>query len=721
MFKPATMRYGLAVVGMIVALASLTTVPFTLYATPAAPASSQAAAQFGPQLLLLTVVDSTTLLALPSGVQLHAQIDNTSGKRFIASGQQAQLTPAATLTVQLLDPDTRGKAYYFVDATAPKATQHAAAIGQLLYQDAAQLLVAVATAQETALVTTLPAAGIAIAALPPAPLAWPPRAGEPLRAASAAVTAADPLITGLLPLLTEADLKTLIDELSGEVSVTIGGNAITLNTRYTFATRIQDAERYLQQSYTQLGLAVSYAPWTYGSYSGRNVIAEMPGVEHPERIWLVGGHFDSTSDNPYNLAPGADDNGSGTAATLLIAKILRDYTFADTIRFVHFSGEEQGHWGSIVYARDQKLKGAQIMGYINLDMIGWDGNGDRVVELHTGSGPKSNTLGTAFISVNERYSQGLTVERKTDTASRFSDHSSFWDQDYAAFLAIENFFDGEYVRDRNPQYHKTGDKVTLVDLNYVARYGRVALATLAEEAGLRQPDPNATATPTRTSTPTPQPSPTATALPTGCVDLIANGGFEGSGGWSFGPTSAQAKLVTSVAYTGTRSLLMGVPSTASNVTAHSSAYQTVVLPNTAQQLLLRYWEQPGGNSDGADYRETLLLNTSFGAVATLERTSQAITDGAWRERTFDLTAYRGRTLVLYLNVYNNGSGSQLWRYVDQVALLACTGSTATPTPTVTPTATLVATVEPTPTPTLIATVPPEWLTERLYLPLVARE
>ncbi|MEZ4728360.1 MAG: M28 family peptidase [Caldilineaceae bacterium] len=115
----------------------------------------------------------------------------------------------------------------------------------------------------------------------------------------------------------------------------------------------------------------------------------MPGAEHPERIWLIGGHFDSISDNPMSLAPGADDNGGGTAATMLIAKIFRDYEFADTVRFVHFSGEEQGHWGSIVYAREQKLKGAQIMGYIDLDMIGWDGDGDRVVELHTGTGPRA--------------------------------------------------------------------------------------------------------------------------------------------------------------------------------------------------------------------------------------------------------------------------------------------------------------------------------------------
>ncbi len=700
-----------------------------IHATAPQTTQAQTEPSFGPELLLFKGNTTVALPSLPPGMQLHARLQDGPTILYIASGESRALTatqPAtdALFTWQLLDADTTGQVYYFVDATMAAAATRAAAVGQLIYADERVLLVAVAKADETRLVTELPIAGISLALLPSAPLPWSPTTAEPINASAATVPAADPLIAALLPLLTENDLSTLIGELSGETPVTIGNDTITLNTRYTFATRIQDAERYLHQYYTQLGIAVSYAPWTYGSYSGRNVIAEIPGVEHPERIWLVGGHFDSISENPYNLAPGADDNGSGTAATLLIAKILRNYGFADTVRFVHFSGEEQGHWGSIVYARDQKLKGAQIMGYIDLDMIGWDGNDDRVVELHVGTGPKSNTLGTAFASVNERYGQGLVIERKTDTASRFSDHASFWDQDYAAFLAIENFFDGEYPRDRNPKYHNTGDKLALVDLNYVARYGRVSLATIAESAGIRQPDPNATPTPTATSTTTPQPSATSTPLPTGCVDLVVNGGFEDNGGWSFGSTPAQAKIVNTTAYTGTRSVLQGLPTGVGNATAHSSAFQTVALPNTAQQILLRYWEQPGGNSDGADYRETLLLNSNFGALATLERTSQAVTDGAWRERSFDLTAHRGRSVVIYLNVYNNGTGSQLWRYVDQVALLACTGATTTPTPTVTPTVTptptLSATVEPSPTPTLIPTIPPELLTERLYLPLIER-
>ena len=228
-----------------------------------------------------------------------------------------------------------------------------------------------------------------------------------------------------------------------------------------------------------------YFPWTYGSYSGRNVVAEVRGASQPERVLLVGGHLDSNSQAPYSSAPGADDNATGTAVTLLMARLLRTYRPAVTVRFVHFTGEEQGQWGSKVYARSLRLNNEQVIGFINLDMIGWDGDDDRRAEIHTASGPKSNALGTAFLERNDRYGQGIIFERKTTTASRFSDHSPFWDNDYASFLVIENFFTDAVPRDRNPYYHNTGDLPPQVDFNYVARLGRVALATFVELARLQ--------------------------------------------------------------------------------------------------------------------------------------------------------------------------------------------------------------------------------------------
>lgn len=660
---------------------------------PAHAANARLDSALGPQLFRIQSAPAPQVELAAAGVVAHTRLSDDS---LLASGPStaAAALRAAGVAFDLLAADTSGQVYYLVDAQAPDAARLAARLGTILFQEARELLVAVPMASEEAFVETLPARGVAIALVPNSALL-----SELAAAPFSPPASTDPVIVALLNRLTSGALSDRIADLSGVRPVAIGGGSVTLTTRYTFASRIRDAEAYLLQAYQQMGLPASYASWTYGSYSGRNVIADIRGVTHPERLWLVGGHFDDISEIPYTTAPGADDNGSGSAATLALANLLRGYQFSDTIRFVHFSGEEQGHWGSLVYAAALRSAGAQVMGYMDLDMIGYDGNGDRVIELHSGTGSSSINLANAFISANTRYGQGLTVELKTTSASRFSDHSSFWDKGYAAYLAIENFFDDSRPRDRNPWYHNTGDTLARVDLDYVLRYARTALASLAELAGIVSgptPTPTATRTltPTPTATLTPTPTPTATPIPGGCTNLLVNGDFEGSSGWTFGATARPAAYVSAPVYSGGRALRLGITPGTANAAAHSSAYQTVVIPAWPTGVFLRFWQRPGGG-ESADYREVLLLNTSYGLVATIERSSAAGSD-QWQEKTFDLTAYRNRTLVLYFNVYNNGSGNLTWNYLDDAALLACA---PTPTPTVTPTAAATATVTPTPTPT----------------------
>jgi hypothetical protein len=294
-----------------------------------------------------------------------------------------------------------------------------------------------------------------------------------------------------------------------------------------------------------------------------------------------------------------------------------------------------------------------------------------VVEIHTGTGPKSNALATSYLERNTRYAIGLNFERKSTTASRFSDHSSFWDQDYAAFLIIENFFDDAIARDRNPWYHNTGDLPSRVNYNYVARIARLSLAVAYELGGYR-PVAGPTPTPTRT----PVPTPTATPVPGGCTNLLVNGDFETSSGWSFGSTPYPARYVTSPVYSGLRAVSQGLPSGVANRVAHSSTYQRLTIPaNAPAPVVLRFMRRAGGPADGVDYREALLLNSSLGYLATLER-SYAAGNDQWVERSYDLTAYRGATLYVYFNVYNNGASTQMWTTLDRVSLGPCTSAAA---------------------------------------------
>ena len=510
---------------------------------------------FGPQLFLVSLTEGQVeaLAGLP--IAVHATI--ARGERYVISAAPttADRLTAAGVAFTLLDADTSGKVYYFVDASDPAAAGLAASFGRIIFEEAEELLVAVPADGEAAFVTDLPAHGVRVALVSSAAL--PPGAPFSPPAVPARAAAADPVIAGLLAQVTESGLQSLIADLSGERPANVGGSATILYSRYTFAGPIRSVEQYLYERYVELGLFPSYVPWTYGGYSGRNVIADMPGAAHPERIWLVGGHFDSTSEVPYSAAPGADDNATGTAAALLIAAALRGQRFDDTIRFVHFSGEEQGMWGSKAYAQALSYAGVQVMGYLDLDMIGYDGNGDRIMEVHAGTRANSTALASAFVAANATYSQGLNIELKTDTANRFSDHSSFWDYGYAAFMAIENFFDDAIARDRNPWYHTTSDRLAAVDLGYAVRTARTALAAAAELAGMAT---GPTATPTVTLTPgaTPTHTATLTPLPASCTEQVANGGFETTGGWTFAATATQGGYTTRQAHTGARSARLGI-------------------------------------------------------------------------------------------------------------------------------------------------------------------
>lgn len=197
----------------------------------------------------------------------------------------------------------------------------------------------------------------------------------------------------------------------------------------------------------------------------------------------------------------------------------------------------------------------------------------------------------------------------------------------------------------------------------------------------------------------------AAALQTGadCQELLVNGDLEGSGGWRFGATPAPGTIVDTPVHAGAFALRVGIAG-GNNAVAYSTAYQTVALPANAEQLTLTYWERPGATGDSGDYREIVVLRSDFTVLRSLERQPGAGND-QWTQRTFTLTDLRGQTIVLYWNVYNNGSGATLVNYLDDLSLQSCDSTTpATPTPTTpatpTPTETMVVTpIPPTPTPT----------------------
>jgi hypothetical protein len=331
---------------------------------------------------------------------------------------------------------------------------------------------------------------------------------------SAAPHDPDPFIQGIINQVTSTEFNDLDGGLSGEHSVMVGGNPVTFTSRYTPSTQGVVAEQYIYEYFQSLGLATSYQSWNYCSgITGRNVIAEIPGTVDPSRIYLITSHVDTISPNPTTNAKGADDNGTGTVAVMMAARILRSYSFDYTLRFVTFTGEERGLCGSNRYAYDARNSNADIRGVVNLDMIGYDSNNIKDVEIHAGTRADSQALANLFISNISTYGLNLVPHLLTTTATNRSDHASFWTYNYPAMLGIEYFFGG----DGNPYYHSYTccDLMSHVDLGMATDMTKAALATVSMLAGAHDPvSPSPTPFRPSTDTPTPRPTDTPVAPPT---------------------------------------------------------------------------------------------------------------------------------------------------------------------------------------------------------------
>lgn len=209
-----------------------------------------------------------------------------------------------------------------------------------------------------------------------------------------------------------------------------------------------------------------------------NVEAVKPGVTHPEQIYILCAHFDAISDDPWNRAPGAEDNASGTAALLEAARVLADYRLDATLKFVAFSGEEQGLLGSAAYAAAEAAGDADIRGVFNLDMIAYLDEPGHDVEVRYNN--FSRDLLARYREAARLYVPGYAIHAVT-SGQGGSDHESFWAHGYPALLSIENAGKQFY-----PYYHKTTDLPRYLTPAFGADVTRVNLAAAISLAGMRE-------------------------------------------------------------------------------------------------------------------------------------------------------------------------------------------------------------------------------------------
>ncbi len=283
-----------------------------------------------------------------------------------------------------------------------------------------------------------------------------------VRAPSGAL-ALDPFIESIVALVSSSNLAAQVQTLQD------------LQTRYASTTNCEAAGEALFSSFSALGLdAVRFESFSFsGSYTSRNVVAEKTGETYPNEVYIVCSHYDSTSPSRLTLAPGADDNASGTAAVLEAARVLAPYSFDFTVRFIAFSAEEWGLYGSRAYASAARSAGEHILGVVNLDMIAY---ADAMPEdLQIIVNQESTWLADLFLAAGSRYGV-VGGTRTVDPSFVYSDHAPFWDNGFPAMLAIE---DDPLT---NPYYHRTTDTLDKLNLDFFTTATRASVGLLAELA-----------------------------------------------------------------------------------------------------------------------------------------------------------------------------------------------------------------------------------------------
>lgn len=274
----------------------------------------------------------------------------------------------------------------------------------------------------------------------------------------------------------EADsMRATLEVLTGQRTVYIGDSLNTEEGGWLYNRTVKVYKRHWQANdvaaFVLRSRLESFGLETWIHHpadSVKNVLARIEGVTEPDRQVLIGAHYDAVND-----WPGADDNGSGTAAVIEIARLLSKTEPDRTIVFAFWDAEEIGLVGSSLYAQEARARGDDIVGVINLDMIGWSTDEpDMLVASSTSgssSGLKARILDLASSLDLPINAQGYSMGR--------SDHVSFASVGYESVMLIEN-----YLGDFNPYYHSPDDTIDRLDFDFLTANTRLAAATLIDAA-----------------------------------------------------------------------------------------------------------------------------------------------------------------------------------------------------------------------------------------------
>jgi hypothetical protein len=240
-----------------------------------------------------------------------------------------------------------------------------------------------------------------------------------------------------------------------------------------------ETQDFIERELTSLGWFVQRETYEADGQSVCNLIVERSGTRSPERVLIVGAHYDTIPQTP-----GADDNASAVAVLLELARMLAHDQFQSTLRLIFFACEEmpyfhQQEMGSQIHSRSCREQNEQLIGMFSLEMLGYYTSGPGSQRLPPGIPKWLHWIfpkeGNFLAAVANPQSIGLLWQFRrgfkrgssfplfsiplpeTIREIRLSDHSNFWDQGYPALMLTDTSFL------RNPHYHTPTDTPDTLD------------------------------------------------------------------------------------------------------------------------------------------------------------------------------------------------------------------------------------------------------------------
>lgn len=263
---------------------------------------------------------------------------------------------------------------------------------------------------------------------------------------------------------------------------------------------LSDVRDSLENIFIRHGLQTERQPFPFSNTQGFNIVGRKPGMKDEEITYIVCGHYDGVPGSPA-----ADDNGSAVTGVLEILRILSQYQFEHSIRFIGFDLEEHGLVGSTKYVQHEIKPYENLQGVLNFEMIGYYDDAPNTQSLPSGfnvlfpqqtlaiqadssrgnflivvGNTVSNPLITAFMNAATQYVPNLkTISLEVPGVGqlapdlRRSDHAPFWDAGKKALMLTDG------AETRNYNYHSPGDSVGTLNMTFLTRNIKATLATLA--------------------------------------------------------------------------------------------------------------------------------------------------------------------------------------------------------------------------------------------------